>query len=107
MSWKFKILIIPNVLAHGKSYEHGFMKKRDSHKLCVKWRAKWSFDWFFVQCLENSTFDIHYSHSSGLNGVYQHLIFICWKMNSLYAGSTLRKIYNGCWKAFGLSAVIQ
>ncbi|RWW73415.1 hypothetical protein BHE74_00018743 [Ensete ventricosum] len=23
----FKILVIPNVLAHGKSYEHSFMKK--------------------------------------------------------------------------------
>ncbi|RZS28545.1 hypothetical protein BHM03_00062148 [Ensete ventricosum] len=27
---------ILDVLAHGKSYEHGFMKKRDGHKLCVK-----------------------------------------------------------------------
>ncbi|RRT34566.1 hypothetical protein B296_00058398, partial [Ensete ventricosum] len=26
-SWKFKILAIPKVFAHGKSYEHGFMKK--------------------------------------------------------------------------------
>ncbi|RWW51355.1 hypothetical protein BHE74_00042306, partial [Ensete ventricosum] len=33
---KFKILAIPNVLAHGKSYENGFMKKRDSKKLCAK-----------------------------------------------------------------------
>ncbi|RRT62647.1 hypothetical protein B296_00015376 [Ensete ventricosum] len=42
-SWNFKILAIPNVLAHGKSYEHGFMKKRDGYKLCVKW----SFDRFW------------------------------------------------------------
>ncbi|RWW39696.1 hypothetical protein BHE74_00054946 [Ensete ventricosum] len=27
-SQKFKILVIPDVLAHGKSYEHGFMKKK-------------------------------------------------------------------------------
>ncbi|RRT37193.1 hypothetical protein B296_00053023 [Ensete ventricosum] len=39
---KFKILAIPNVLAHGKSYEHGFMENHDGHKLC----AKSSFDRF-------------------------------------------------------------
>ncbi|RRT31408.1 hypothetical protein B296_00057816 [Ensete ventricosum] len=39
LSRKFKILAIPDVLAHGKSYEHGFMKKRDGHKLCAKSRA--------------------------------------------------------------------
>ncbi|RWV89445.1 hypothetical protein GW17_00048405, partial [Ensete ventricosum] len=31
-SQKFKILPIHIVLAHGKSYEHGFVKKYDSHK---------------------------------------------------------------------------
>ncbi|RWW02348.1 hypothetical protein GW17_00034576 [Ensete ventricosum] len=46
-SQNFKILAIPNVLAHGNSYEHGFTKKRNSHKLCVKL----SFDRFFVQHL--------------------------------------------------------
>ncbi|RWV88370.1 hypothetical protein BHE74_00042967, partial [Ensete ventricosum] len=35
-SRNFKILAIPNVLAHGNSYEHGFMKKRDGYKLCTK-----------------------------------------------------------------------
>ncbi|RWW73413.1 hypothetical protein BHE74_00018739 [Ensete ventricosum] len=30
---KLKILVIPNVLAHGKSYEHNFMKKHDGHTL--------------------------------------------------------------------------
>ncbi|RWW87930.1 hypothetical protein BHE74_00003211 [Ensete ventricosum] len=34
-SQKFKILIIPNVLANRKSYKHGFMKKCDGHKLCI------------------------------------------------------------------------
>ncbi|RRT59933.1 hypothetical protein B296_00043537, partial [Ensete ventricosum] len=43
-SQNFKILIIPKVLYHGKSYEHGFMKKLDGHKPCVKS----SFDRFFV-----------------------------------------------------------
>ncbi|RRT81769.1 hypothetical protein B296_00012071 [Ensete ventricosum] len=40
-SQKFKILAIPNVLAHGKSYEHGFAKKHKSHKRCanVKFRS--------------------------------------------------------------------
>ncbi|RZS21752.1 hypothetical protein BHM03_00054433, partial [Ensete ventricosum] len=33
-SQKFKILANPVVLAHGKSYEHGFMKKCNGHKLC-------------------------------------------------------------------------
>ncbi|RRT37192.1 hypothetical protein B296_00053028, partial [Ensete ventricosum] len=46
-SQKFKILAIPNVLAHGKSYEHVFVKKYDSHKLC----AKSSFDRFFMHRL--------------------------------------------------------
>ncbi|RWW51764.1 hypothetical protein BHE74_00041858 [Ensete ventricosum] len=35
-SSKFKILVIPNVLAHGKSYEHDFIKKCDGHKHCTK-----------------------------------------------------------------------
>ncbi|RZS27435.1 hypothetical protein BHM03_00060895 [Ensete ventricosum] len=30
-SQKFKILAIPDVLAHGKSYEHDFTKKLDGH----------------------------------------------------------------------------
>ncbi|RZS23069.1 hypothetical protein BHM03_00055921 [Ensete ventricosum] len=32
-SRKFKILAIPDVLAHGKSYEQGFAKKLDGHNL--------------------------------------------------------------------------
>ncbi|RZS08624.1 hypothetical protein BHM03_00039616, partial [Ensete ventricosum] len=52
-SQKFNILAIPNVLARGKSYEHGFMKKYDCHKLCAKSHAKSSFDRFFVYCLRN------------------------------------------------------
>ncbi|RRT71521.1 hypothetical protein B296_00017898 [Ensete ventricosum] len=51
-SWKFKILAIPNVLGHGKSYEHGFEKKYDGRKLC----AKSSFNQFFVDRLRNSKF---------------------------------------------------
>ncbi|RWW61835.1 hypothetical protein BHE74_00031077, partial [Ensete ventricosum] len=50
-SRKFKILAIPNVLAHGKSYEHGFMKKYDGYKLCAKSRTKSSFDQFFMHRL--------------------------------------------------------
>ncbi|RWV83428.1 hypothetical protein BHE74_00051251, partial [Ensete ventricosum] len=49
---KFKILVIPNVLAHGKSYEHDFGKKPDGHKLC----AKSSFDRFFMHHLGNSKY---------------------------------------------------
>ncbi|RZR82659.1 hypothetical protein BHM03_00009115, partial [Ensete ventricosum] len=51
-SRKFKILAIPNVLANGKSYEHGFVKKCYGHKLC----AKSSFDWFFMDRLQNSKY---------------------------------------------------
>ncbi|RWV86628.1 hypothetical protein GW17_00051457 [Ensete ventricosum] len=47
-SQNFKILDFPNVLAHGKSYEHGFAKKGDGHKLCIKSCAKSSFDRFFT-----------------------------------------------------------
>ncbi|RWV93378.1 hypothetical protein BHE74_00017103 [Ensete ventricosum] len=43
----FKILAIPNVFTHGKLYEHGFVKKRNGHKLC----GKSSFDRFFVHRL--------------------------------------------------------
>ncbi|RWW54018.1 hypothetical protein BHE74_00039443, partial [Ensete ventricosum] len=38
-SRNFKILASPNVLAHWKSYEHGFAKKCDGHKLCTKSRS--------------------------------------------------------------------
>ncbi|RRT40429.1 hypothetical protein B296_00044176 [Ensete ventricosum] len=55
-SQKFKILAIPNVLAHGKSYVHGFVKKRDGLKLCTKSRTKSSFDLFFVHYLEKSKY---------------------------------------------------
>ncbi|RRT32768.1 hypothetical protein B296_00058713 [Ensete ventricosum] len=48
-SRKFKILAINDVLAHGKSYELGFTKKRDDHKHCTKS----SFDQLFVHRLEN------------------------------------------------------
>ncbi|RWV82781.1 hypothetical protein GW17_00055688 [Ensete ventricosum] len=51
-SRKFKILAIHDVLAHGKSYEHGFTKKRDGHKLCAESR----FDRFFVHRLGNSKY---------------------------------------------------
>ncbi|RZS19206.1 hypothetical protein BHM03_00051571 [Ensete ventricosum] len=46
-SQKFKILAIPDVFDHGKSYEHGFKKIHDSHKLCLKSHAELSFDRFF------------------------------------------------------------
>ncbi|RWV77475.1 hypothetical protein GW17_00061679, partial [Ensete ventricosum] len=48
-SRKFKILAIAKVLAHWKSYEHDFMKKRNDHKL----RAKSSLVQFFVHRLKN------------------------------------------------------
>ncbi|RZS16929.1 hypothetical protein BHM03_00049002 [Ensete ventricosum] len=38
LSQKFKILAIPDVLAQGKSYEHGFAKKHDDRKLCTQSR---------------------------------------------------------------------
>ncbi|RWV86152.1 hypothetical protein BHE74_00047997, partial [Ensete ventricosum] len=53
-SWNFKILAIPNVLTHGKLYEHGFAKKRNGYKLCAKSCAKSSFDRFFVHRLRIS-----------------------------------------------------
>ncbi|RZS29076.1 hypothetical protein BHM03_00062750, partial [Ensete ventricosum] len=52
LSRKYKILGIPDVLAHGKSYEYGFTKKRDGHKLCVKSRAV-EFDRCFMYRLRN------------------------------------------------------
>ncbi|RWW36506.1 hypothetical protein BHE74_00058469, partial [Ensete ventricosum] len=55
-SQKFKIHAIPNVLAHGKSFEHGFVKKCDGHKLCTKSRTKSSFDRFFMHHLRNSKY---------------------------------------------------
>ncbi|RZS07031.1 hypothetical protein BHM03_00037791, partial [Ensete ventricosum] len=53
-SQKFKILAFPSVLAHEKSYELGFVKKHDDHKLCTKSHGKSSFDRFFVHRLRNS-----------------------------------------------------
>ncbi|RWW37084.1 hypothetical protein BHE74_00057842, partial [Ensete ventricosum] len=55
-SRKFKILVIPDILAHCKSYEHGFPKKCDGHKLGTKLHAKSSFDRFFVYHLGNSKY---------------------------------------------------
>ncbi|RRT58823.1 hypothetical protein B296_00046282 [Ensete ventricosum] len=55
-SLKFKILSILDVLTHGKSYEHGFAKKCDGHKHCMKSHAEWSFDQFFVYRLKNSKY---------------------------------------------------
>ncbi|RRT55712.1 hypothetical protein B296_00033223, partial [Ensete ventricosum] len=55
-SHKFKILDIPDKLAHEKSYEHGFMKKRDGHKLCGMSHAESSFDRFFIHHLRNSKY---------------------------------------------------
>ncbi|RRT31398.1 hypothetical protein B296_00057668, partial [Ensete ventricosum] len=52
-SRKFKILVIPVLLAYGKSYKHGFVKKYDGHKLCAKSCAESSFDRFFVHRLGN------------------------------------------------------
>ncbi|RZS25889.1 hypothetical protein BHM03_00059161, partial [Ensete ventricosum] len=52
-SRKFNILVIPVLLAHGKSYElNGFTKKREGHKLC----AESSFYRFFVHRLRNSKY---------------------------------------------------
>ncbi|RWV82139.1 hypothetical protein BHE74_00036679 [Ensete ventricosum] len=50
-SQNFKILVILNVLALGKSYEEGFAKKYDDHKLSANSRAVSSFDRFFVHRL--------------------------------------------------------
>ncbi|RRT36234.1 hypothetical protein B296_00052888 [Ensete ventricosum] len=55
-SQKFKILAIPDVLAHGKSFEHGFTKKCEGHKLCAKLHADSSFYRFFVHHLGNSIY---------------------------------------------------
>ncbi|RWV77399.1 hypothetical protein GW17_00061779, partial [Ensete ventricosum] len=51
LSWNFKILAIPHELAHGKSYEHGFVKKCDGDKFCTKSHFD-CFDRFFVNRLE-------------------------------------------------------
>ncbi|RRT31166.1 hypothetical protein B296_00057614 [Ensete ventricosum] len=55
-SRKFKILVIPILLAHGKSYKHAFAKKHNGHKLYVKSRAESNFDRFFVHRLGNSKY---------------------------------------------------
>ncbi|RWW38876.1 hypothetical protein BHE74_00055851, partial [Ensete ventricosum] len=51
-SRKFKILAIPNVLDHGKSYEHGLVKKCNGHKVCTKS----NFVQFFEHRLKNSKY---------------------------------------------------
>ncbi|RWW39700.1 hypothetical protein BHE74_00054952 [Ensete ventricosum] len=50
------MLAIPEVLVHGKSYEDGFAKKLDGHKLCAKSRAESSIDRIFVHRLKNSKY---------------------------------------------------
>ncbi|RRT38652.1 hypothetical protein B296_00052109, partial [Ensete ventricosum] len=51
-SRNFKIVAIPNVIAHGKSYEHNFMKKYNGHKFYVKFR----FDQFLMHYLRISKY---------------------------------------------------
>ncbi|RWV96360.1 hypothetical protein GW17_00040939 [Ensete ventricosum] len=70
-SQKFKILVIPNVLAHSKSYEHCFMKKCDGHKISAMSRVKSSFDRFSVHHLEIQN-DGHSQSSHGKS--YEHSI---------------------------------
>ncbi|RWW38514.1 hypothetical protein BHE74_00056244, partial [Ensete ventricosum] len=55
-SRKFKILAIPNVIAHEKSYEDGFTNKLDGHILCARSRVESSFDRAFVCQLGNSKY---------------------------------------------------
>ncbi|RZS16619.1 hypothetical protein BHM03_00048641 [Ensete ventricosum] len=55
-SQKFKMLAIHYVLALEKSYENGFTKKYDGHKLCAKSRAELSFERFFMHRLKNSKY---------------------------------------------------
>ncbi|RRT73273.1 hypothetical protein B296_00026753 [Ensete ventricosum] len=74
-SRKLKMLAIPNILVHGKSYEYGFAKKHDVHKHCAKSQVesngmhgftkkrdghklytKLSFDRFFVHRLFDSKY---------------------------------------------------
>ncbi|RWV83023.1 hypothetical protein GW17_00055426, partial [Ensete ventricosum] len=52
-SQKLKILAIPNILDHWKSYELGFTKKHYDHNLFL---AKSSFDRYFMHRLENSKY---------------------------------------------------
>ncbi|RZR82240.1 hypothetical protein BHM03_00008584, partial [Ensete ventricosum] len=56
LSQNFKILSITNILAHGNSYEHDFVKKHDSYKLCAKSRTESSSNRFFVHHLEISKY---------------------------------------------------
>ncbi|RWW43028.1 hypothetical protein BHE74_00051352, partial [Ensete ventricosum] len=53
-SRKFKILAIPDVLAHGKSYAHDFAKKSQWSYICRKSCVESSFDRFFKHCLGNT-----------------------------------------------------
>ncbi|RZS16609.1 hypothetical protein BHM03_00048628, partial [Ensete ventricosum] len=55
-SRKFNILAIPDVLVHRKSFENGFVKKLNGHKLCAKSRAESRFDRFFMHGLGNSKY---------------------------------------------------
>ncbi|RRT76456.1 hypothetical protein B296_00016589, partial [Ensete ventricosum] len=52
LSQNFKIDVIPNLLAHGKSYGHCFVKKYNSHKLYATSR----FDRFFGHHLRISKY---------------------------------------------------
>ncbi|RRT37107.1 hypothetical protein B296_00049989 [Ensete ventricosum] len=71
-SQKFKILAIPNVLAHRKSYEYGFTKKCDGHKLFTKS----TFNQFFMHPLGNSKYWLFQTHklyaNSGFDRFFGH-----------------------------------
>ncbi|RRT31173.1 hypothetical protein B296_00059065 [Ensete ventricosum] len=55
-SRKFKIMVFPVLLAHGKSYKLAFAKKYDGQKHCAKSRAESSLDRFFVHHHGNSKY---------------------------------------------------
>ncbi|RWW47533.1 hypothetical protein BHE74_00046462, partial [Ensete ventricosum] len=89
-SRNFKILYIPNGLAHGKSYEHGLVKKCDGHKLCTKSR----FDRFFMHRLSRNFKILAIPNVLAHRKLYEHSFVIKRDGHKLYAKSRAKSSFD-------------
>ncbi|RWW67513.1 hypothetical protein BHE74_00025040, partial [Ensete ventricosum] len=95
-SRKFKILAIPNVFSHGKSYEHSFVKKHNGYKLY----KMSSFNWFFVHYFGNlkyRSFPTYWamgSHTSMVSRKNATIINFAQSRVSIGFSSIISKIQN-------------
>ncbi|RZS24511.1 hypothetical protein BHM03_00057591 [Ensete ventricosum] len=103
-SEKFKILAIPDILAHGKLYEHSSAKKHYGHKHCANPHSESSFDRFFVNHLKNSkilTFPNVLAHGMS----YEHDFTKKCDGHKLFAKVKFRSVFHAPSRKFKILAI--